>query len=196
MQAPRYFPLQDSLSTRPDSRVLAANLLLTPWHRPCCPKCHQPHTPCRRQPQLPAAYHLLALCSWYFVLAAIYERRCGSSISWAISACRLVYLSGVILKRDQETWLPTCDSTWFWSICYSAKPSHPVHSFGAWHLYCGLAFEVLGRGGRSASTWSSSFEARRIILPRSSILSGDQGLLCKKPEDNIRSWARKAWNQC
>ena len=80
MQAPRYSPPQDNLSMRLDSRALVA-VLLTFWHKPRCFKCHQSHTPCRRQPQIPATYHLLAPSLWYPVLAVIHERRRKSSIS-------------------------------------------------------------------------------------------------------------------
>ena len=199
MQAPRYSPPQGSLSTRPDSRALAADLLLTLWHRPRCPECHQPHTPChRRQPwtRNPAAYHSLAPSSWYPVPAGICERRRESSISWAIQACKLVCLPGVTLEKDRETWLLACNSAWFWGACYSARPFRLGYSFVAWHLYCGLAFEVFGCGKGSASTRSSILGAWRIVLPRFSILSGDQGFLCKKPEDNIRSWDQKAYSRC
>ena len=84
MQVLRYLLPQDSLSTKPDSRALAIALLLTLWHRPRCLKCHQPYTPCRRQPRIPVAYHSLAPSSWYPVPAGIHERRRESSISWAI----------------------------------------------------------------------------------------------------------------
>ena len=101
MQAPRYSPLQDSLFTKPDSKALVA-VLLTPWHRPRCLKCHQPRTPycCQPQTQNSAAYHSLAPSLWYFVPAEIHERHCESSISWTIWACKLVCLLGVILKKD------------------------------------------------------------------------------------------------
>ena len=111
MQAPRYSPPQGSLSTRPDSRALIA-VLLTPWHRPRCLKCHQPRTCYCSQPQTQnlAAYYSLVSSLWYFVPAGIREKRRESSISWVIRACKLVCLLGVILKKDQETWLPACNS--------------------------------------------------------------------------------------
>ena len=195
MWAPRYFFLQGSLSTRLDSRALVA-VLLTPWHRPCYPKYYQPHTPYYCQPQIPAAYHSLALSLWYPVSAVIYERRCESSISWAIWAYKLVCLLGVILKKDWETRLPTCDFAWFWDICYSAKLYHPVHSFGAWPPYRGPVSEALVHGVGSVGKRSSTLGARKIMLPQFLILSEDQDLLCKKPKDDIRSWARKVWSQC
>ena len=43
MQALRYFFPQDSFFIKPGSRALAANLLLTLWHRPRYFKCHQSH---------------------------------------------------------------------------------------------------------------------------------------------------------
>ena len=111
IQAPRYSPLQDSFSTRPNSRALVT-VLLTPWHRPRCPKCHRPHTPCCRQLQTwnLAAYHLFALSLWYPVLAGIRKRRYESFISWEIRACKLVCLPSVTLEKDQWTWLPSCNS--------------------------------------------------------------------------------------
>ena len=110
-QAPRYFFSQDSFSTKPDSRALVA-VLLTPWPRPRCFKCLQPRTLyyCQPRTRYLAVYHSLAPSLWYFVPAKIHEKRCESSISWAIWACKLVYLLNVILKKDQETWLPICDS--------------------------------------------------------------------------------------
>ena len=133
MQAPKYFLLQDSISTKSDSRVLANVLLLTPWHRPHYPEYRQPHTPCCHQPrtQNPAAYHSLALSLWYSVPAEIREKRCKSSISWAIWACKLVCLSGVTLEKDRETWLPACGFAWSWGICCLARPSRPMRSFKA-----------------------------------------------------------------
>ena len=195
MQAPRYSFLQGSFSTRPDSKALVA-VLLTFYHRPRCLKCHQPHISCRHQPQIPAAYHSLASFLWYLVPVAIYERRCESYIFWKIRTYKLVCLSSVILKKDQETWLPACDFTWFWDICYLAKPSHPVHSFEAWPLCHGSVSEVLVYGVDSIGKRSSTLGARRRVLPWFLILSGDQDLLCKKPEDDIHIWARKAWSRC
>ena len=173
IQAPRYSPPQDNLSTKPDSRALAIALLLTLWRRPRCPKCHQPHTICRRQPQIPATYHSLALSSWYSIPVMIYKRHRESSISSTIWACKLVCLLGVTLEKNQETWLPACNFAWFWGACYSAKPCRLQRRFVAWHFYCGLTYEVLGRGGGFAATQSSTLGAQRIVLPRFSILSGD-----------------------
>ena len=195
MWAPKYSPPQGSLFTRPDSKVLVVSLL-TLWHRPCCPKCHRPHTPCCCQPWIPAACHSLASSLWYPVPEVIHERCCESSISWAIQACKLICLLGIILEKDQETWLPACNSAWFWGACYSARPCRLGHSFVTWHFYCGLAFEILGRGEVSASTRSSTLGARRIILPRFSILSKDQGLPHRKRKDNIRNWAQKGCSWC
>ena len=200
MQAFRYSPPQDSLFTKPDSRALAIALLLTPWRRPCCPEYHWPHTlcPCRCQPQTrnPAAYHSLAPSLWYPVPAGIHERRRESSISWAIRACKLVCLPGVTLKKDQETWLPACGFAWSWGICCLARLSCPVRSFGAWLPYRGLASEVPGRDKGSIDKRPLDFGAWKIVLPRFSIVSGDQGLLCKKPKDDTRSWAQKACSRC
>ena len=146
MQAPRYFLPQSSLSTKLDSRALAIALLLTPWHKPHCPKCCQSHIPYCRQLQIPATYHLLDLSLWYLVLAIIDENCHESFIFWAIQAYKLVCLLGVTFEKDQETWLPACDSAWFWGACYSARLYCLGRSFVAWHLYCGLAFKVFGRG--------------------------------------------------
>ena len=195
MQAPKYSPLQGSLSTRADSRALVA-VLLTPWHRPRCPKCHQPYTPCHYQPKIPTAYYLLAPSLWYSIPVAIHERRCNSSISWVIWACKFVCLPGLILENDRETWLPTCDFTSFWSICYSTKSSHLMHSFRAWPPCCDSIFEAFVHGIGSVGKWSSSLGARKIILPHFLLLSGDQDFLHKKPQDDIRSWAQKAWSRC
>ena len=62
MQALRYFFFQDSLFTKSDSRALAADLLLTLWHKLHYLKYYQPYTPyyCQLQTLNPAAYHLLA----------------------------------------------------------------------------------------------------------------------------------------
>ena len=112
MQIPRYFLPQNSLFTKLDSRALAANLLLTFWHRPHCFKYHQSCTPycCQPQTQNPATYHLLTLSLWYLILVKIYKRCYKSSIFLAIQAYKLVCLLGIILKKDQETWLPACNS--------------------------------------------------------------------------------------
>ena len=192
MQALKYSPPQGSFFTRPDSKALIA-VLLTPWHRPRCPECHWPHTLCCRQPQILAAYHLLTLFLWYPVPATIHERCRESSISWAIWACKLVCLPGVTLEKNQETWLPTCDFAWFWGIYYSAKPSHPVHSFGAWPSCLGSVSEALIHDVGSVGKRLSILGARRIVLLRFLILSGDQDLLHRKREDGIRSWA---WRRC
>ena len=194
MQALRYSLPQGSLSTRPDSRALVA-VLLTPWHRSCCPKCHWPHTPCRHQPQIPAAYHLIAPSLWYPVLAAINERCCESSIFWAIRACKLVCLLDVTLEKNRETWFLTCDFAWFWGICYSAKSYHLVYSFWAWPPCNGPVSKTFVYGVGSVGKWSSTLGAWRIVLPRFLILSKDQDLLCKKPKDDIRSWAQKMWSR-
>ena len=194
MQVPRYSPPQGSLSTRSDSRALVA-VLLTSWHRPRCPKCHWLYTLCCRQPQIPAAYHSLAPFLCYPVPAVIHERHCKSSISWAIRACKLVCLPGVTLEKDRETWLPACDSAWFWGAYYSARLCRLGRSFVAWHLYCGLVFKALVRGGGVVDKRPSSFGAQRIVLPRFLTVSGDQGFFCKKSEDDIRSWARKAYSR-
>ena len=147
MQYPRYFPPHGSLSTRLDSRALAADLLLTPWHRPRCPKCHWLHILYCCQSQISATYHAHAPFLWYFVPAVIHKRHRESSISLAIWVCKFVYLPGITLKKDQETWLPTCDSAWFGVICYSAKLSHPMHSFEAWLFYSGLISKFLVHDG-------------------------------------------------
>ena len=82
MQAPKYSPPQDSLSTKPDSRALVA-VLLTPWHKSRCLECLQPFTPycCQPQTRNSVAYHLFASSLWYSVLAGIHEKRRESSIS-------------------------------------------------------------------------------------------------------------------
>ena len=198
MPAPMYSPPQDSFFTKLDSRALAIALLLTLWHRLRCFGCHQPQTPCCRQPWTRnlAAYHSLASSSLYLVPAVIYKRCYKSSISLTIRACKLICLPGITLKKDQETWLPACDFAWFWGVCYSARPCHLGRSFVAWHLYRELTFEVFGRDGYFVGTQSSTLGAWRIVLSRFSILSRDQGLLCKKPEDDICNWARKTWSRC
>ena len=113
MQAPKYFAFQGSLSTKPDYRALAADLLLTLWHKPHCFKYNQPHTLYYCQPQTRnlAVYHSFASFLWYFVPVRIYERRHKSSISWAIQAYKLICLLDITLKKDQETWLSACNST-------------------------------------------------------------------------------------
>ena len=153
MQAFRYFLSQGSFSTKLDSKALAIVLLFTLWHGPCCFKCHQPCTPhyCQLRTQNPAMYHSFALFLWYFVLVEIYERRHKSSIFCIIWACKLVCLLGVILEKDQETWLPACNSAYFWGACYSTKSCCLEHSFEAWLLYCRLASEVFGHGRDFAS---------------------------------------------
>ena len=85
MQAPKYSFSQGSFFTRPDSKALVVGLL-TPWHKPRCLKCHQPHILyCRQsQTQNPAAYHSLASFLWYPIPVGIHKKRCESSISWAI----------------------------------------------------------------------------------------------------------------
>ena len=187
MQVPKYSPPQSSLSTRSDRRVLAANLLLTPWHGPRCSKCHQSHISYRRQPwnRNPAAYHSPTPFLWYFVLAVIHERRRKSSIFWAIWACKLVCLLDLILEKDRETWLPTCNSAWFWGIGYLAKLSHPLNSFRAWPPCLGSIFKALVHGVGFASKRSSTLKARRIVLPRFLILSKDQDLPYRKRKDGI-----------
>ena len=194
MQAPTYFFSQGSLSTRLDSKALVVGLL-TPWYRPRCSKCHQPHTSCRCQlrTQNPAMYHSLAHSLWYLSLAGIYKKRCDSCIFWAIWACKLICLPGITLKKDRKTWLSTCNYTWFWDACYSARLYCLERSFVAWHLYCGLVFEDLGRGGGSASTRLSVLRAQRIIFRQFSNLSGDQDLPHQKRKDSIRNWV---WRVC
>ena len=173
IQAPRYFFLQGSLFTRLDNRPLAANLLLTFWHKPRCFKCYQPYTLCYCQLWTwnLAAYHSLAPFLWYLIPARIHKRCCEIFISWAIWACKLDCLSGKIFKKDQKTWLPTCNFAWFWSTYYSARHCCLKHSFEAWQFYYGLAFKVFERAGGSASTRSSALGAWRIIFLQISILS-------------------------
>ena len=175
MQALRYSPPQSSLFTRPDSRALAVDLLLTIWHRPCCLKCHQLCTPCCCQPRTrnPAAYHSLAFSSWYRVLAKIFEIRCESSISWAIQAYKLVCLPGVIFEKNPETWLSACDSAWFWCACYSARPCCLERSFVTWHLCCGLTSEALVHDKGFIGRQSSILGSRRIVFPQIFTLSKD-----------------------
>ena len=151
IHAPRYCFSQDCLSIRSDSRALAAGLLLTLWHRLRYFEYHQFCIPCHCQPQILAAYHSLTFCLWYPVPVVIYERHCKSSIFWAIWACKLVCLLDVTLKKNQKSWLLTCNSAWFWGICYLAKLSHLVHSFGAWFPYCGPVSEALVHGAGFAS---------------------------------------------
>ena len=112
MQAPRYSLPQGSLFTRLGSRTLAADLLLTPWHRLHCLKCHRPHTPCCCQPQTQnlAAYHSPTPSLWYLVPAGICERCRESSTFCAIRVYKLVCLPDAILEKDWETWLSACDS--------------------------------------------------------------------------------------
>ena len=173
MQAPRYSLLQANFSTKSYSKALAADLLLTLWHRPRCLKYYQPCISCRHQPWIPAVYYSLIFSLWYPVLAVIHEKRCEFSISWAIRAYKLVYLLDVTLKKDQKTWLSTCNSAWFWGICYSAKPSHPVYSFGAWLPYYDLVSEALVYSASSACKLSLTLGAWRTVLPRFLILSKD-----------------------
>ena len=142
MQASRYFLPQGSLSMKPDNRALVA-ALLTPWYKPRCLKCHQPHSLYRCQSQILAAYYSLGPSLCYSVPTVIHERCCESSIFWAIRTCRLVYLLDVTLEKDWETWLLICNSAWFWGICYSAKRSYPVHSFETWLLYWSLILKLL-----------------------------------------------------
>ena len=164
IQAPRYSFPQDSLSSRPDSRALIS-VLLTLWHRPRCPKCHRLHTSYCYQPHISVAYHSLTPSLWHFVPAAIHERCCKSFITWAIWAYKLVCLSVITFEKDWETWLPTCDFTWFWGICYSAKPYHPVNSFGAWPPCHGLVSEAFVHGVASVGKRLSTLKAWRIVFP-------------------------------
>ena len=161
MQAFRYFLPQGSLSTRPDSRALAADLLLTLWYKPHCLKCHQPYIPHCCQPWTwnPAAYHSLAPFLWYLILAEICERYCKSSIFWAIQVCKLVCLPGIILKKDQETWLSAYNSTCYWRVCYLARLYRLGHSFMAWYLYYWLAFKAHMRSEGFVGRRSSIFGA-------------------------------------
>ena len=185
MQAPKYSFAQGSFSMRPDSRAMVADLLLTLLHRPRCLKCHQPHTTCCRQPQIPVAYYLLAPSLWYPILAIIHTKRCESSIFWAIWACKLVCLLDVILEKDQKTWFLNCNSTWFWGIYYSAKPSYLVHSFEAWPSYYDPVSKALMHCISSAGKRSSILKAWRIVFLWFLILSGDQDLLSRKRKDGI-----------
>ena len=145
IQALRYFPPQSSLFTWPDNKALIVSLL-TPWHRPRYLKCHLPHTFYYCQPWISVANHLLATSLWFSVLAVIHERRCEFSICWAIWAYKFVCLPGVTLEKDGETWLPACNSAWFWGAYYLARPYCLGHSFVAWHLYCHSFLKCLGVG--------------------------------------------------
>ena len=196
MLAPRYSPPQDGLSTKPDSRYLAADLILTLWHKLHCFKCHQPHTSCCHQPRIPASYHSLASSLWYFIPALIHERRYEFSTSWAIWSYKLICLLGITLEKDQKNWFPTCNSAWFWGICYSAKLFYPMHSFKTWLPYHGLVSGALMYNGGSAGKRSSTLGAWRIILPRFLTISRDQSLFYVKLKDDIRSWTRKACSKC
>ena len=197
IQAPRYSFPHDSFFIKPDSRNLVIALLLTFWHRPCFPKCHQLCISCHCQPQTqnPAAYHSLAPL-WYFILAEIPKKRYKSSISWAIWACKFAYLLGEILKKDRETWLRACDFTWFWGIYYLTRLFCSVHCFRVWLLYCELVSEILGRDEGSVNKRLLDFGVWSIVLPRFSIVSRDRGFLYNKLEDDIRSWSQKACSWC
>ena len=198
MQAPKYSILQSSLSTRLDSRAVAADLLWTLWHRLRCLKYYHPcifHC-CQSQTQNSAAYHSLAPSFWYIVPVWICEKHCEPFIFWVIWVCKLVCLPGVTLEKDRETWLPACNFVWFWGACYSASPCHFGRSFVAWYLYHWLASEAFVRGRGSAGRRSSIFKVWRIFLPRILTLSEDWDLLCKKSKDDIRSWAWKTCSQC
>ena len=133
IQAPKYSFFQSSLSTRSDSRALAADLLLIFYYGPCCLKYYQPHILhcCQLQTQNSAVYHSLAFSLWYLVPVGIRERRRESFIFWAIQACKFICLLDVTLEKDQETWLPTCNSAWFWGTCYSARLCRLEYSFVA-----------------------------------------------------------------
>ena len=164
MQALKYFSLQGSLFTRPDNRALAADLLLTFWHKSRYLKYHQPYTAYRCQPRVPTIYHSLAPSLWYFIPAVIYRKHHESFISWAIRACKLICRLDIIFEKDQETCFLSCNSAWFWDICYSNKVFHLVHSFRAWIHYYDPISEALMHIIGSAKKRSSTLEAWRIVF--------------------------------
>ena len=140
---------------------------------------------------------ILFTCPFFlvFCFSKICEKCCESSIFWAIWAYKLVCLLDVTLKKDQKTWLLVYDSAWFWGACYSARLYQLRRSFVVWHLYWGLAFEILRRGRGFAGIWSLVFGAQRIVLLQFSILSGDQDLFYGKRKDNIHNWAQKVYSR-
>ena len=154
MQASRYFFL-GSFFIKLDNRALVGSLLSL-WHRPHYLKCHKSCTSycCQSWTQNPATCYSLPPFLCYLVLAAIHERCRGSLISYANRDYKLICILDVILKKDQETWLSTYDFTWFWAICYSAKPFHLVHRFWVWLSYCGLISKALVYSGNSAGKLS------------------------------------------
>ena len=132
----------------------------------------------------------------YFVPAKICESCCESFIFWAIWTCKLVCLPGVILEKDQETWLLPCNFPWFWDAYYLPRPCYLEHSFVAWHLYRELVFEVFGYDGGSVGTWSSVLRARKIVFLWFLILSRDQSLSHIKCKNDIWNWAQKVCGRC
>ena len=191
IQAPSYSLSQDSLFTRLDSRALVV-ALLTLWHKLRCFKCYQPYTPYCCQTWILTRYHSLALFLWYLISAVIYERHCEFSIFWVIRACKLACLLGVTLKKNRETWFLACGFAWFWSICYLARLSHLMHSFGAWFPYCRLTFEVPRHDEDFIDKPSSVFGARKMVFLWFSTLSVDWDFFHRKRKDDICNWIQKA----
>ena len=132
IQAPKYFLLQGSLSTKPDSKGLADGLPLTPEHKPNCPESPQPHTLCRRRRlQIPAktSPHPLAPSWWCPALAVTREKHYEFftfSVAWF---CRPTCRLGVAHKETQKIWLRASDFAWSWCICYLTKLCRRERSF-------------------------------------------------------------------
>ena len=129
---------------------------------------------------------------WYLDPTKIRERRCKSSISWIIGAYKLVCLLGIILKKDQETWLLACISAMFWDVCYSTRLYCLGHSFKGLLPYYELASKV-GRGKDSAGKRPWGFGTWKIVLSRFLTLSGDLSLFHKTSKCDIHNWA---WKMC
>ena len=117
----------------------------------------------------------------------IYKKLCESSISWVIWAYKIVCLLGVILKKDQETWLPACNSSWFWGACYFARSCRQGRSFCGWYFCYELASKTLVRGRGFDGRRSSILRAWKIVFMRILTSSKDWYLLYKKYKGDIRN---------
>ena len=163
---------------------------MTLWYKLHYLKCHQSYTPhyCQPWTRNLVAYYSLAFFLWYSIPVTIREKRCEFSISWAILACKLVYLLDVTVKKDQKTWLETCDFACFWGACYSARLSHLGHSYGAWHFSYRLASKAFVHDGGFISRQSSIFGAQKIVFLRILTLSKNRDFSHKKRKGDICNW--------
>ena len=138
-------------------------------------------------------YHLFAPSLWYLIPIIICERCHKFFISWAIWNYKLVYPLGVTLEKDQETWLPDCNSTFFWVAYFLIRLCCLKHSFGAWYLCCGLASKAFVYDKDSVGIQLLIIRIRKKILLQNLTLNRDWDFFCKKPEHIIHNWTQ---NMC